>query len=272
MNLNGHYLNWMPAGLVRLCAVTALGCFALAGLGGYFTYRIYLQSGTVSVWRILPSVLSAALGAGAFGAWKRFRYMRRNFDFAARDSLSMRILNFICQAVELSPGAVVLDVGCGSGALTNLFAKTHPDCKVIGVDIWSRGRNVYGFSKSQCEENAETEGLSNVSFRYGDAKKLPFEDGSFDAIISNYVYHNIRGNKHDMLDESFRVLKKGGCFALHDLFALFVFRHFTHYISILKKHGFERVELLDTTKGSPITKHEARKTMLKGSRLLTGIK
>ena len=42
-------------------------------------------------------------------------------------------------------------------------------------------------------------------------------DESFDAVISNYVYHNIMGaDMHKLLLESLRVLKKGGVFALND--------------------------------------------------------
>ena len=42
-------------------------------------------------------------------------------------------------------------------------------------------------------------------FVHGDANKLDFPDGSFDAVISNYVYHNIMGaDKHALLLESLR--------------------------------------------------------------------
>ena len=48
--------------------------------------------------------------------------------------------------------------------------------------------------------------------------KLDFPDESFDAVASNYVYHNITGeDKQELLLETLRVLKKGGTFAIHDL-------------------------------------------------------
>ena len=48
--------------------------------------------------------------------------------------------------------------------------------------------------------------------------KLDFPDESFDAVTSNYVYHNITGkDKQALLLETLRVLKKGGTFAIHDL-------------------------------------------------------
>ena len=54
-------------------------------------------------------------------------------------------------------------------------------------------------------------------FLSGNAVLLDFPDESFDAVTSNYVYHNIaRADKQALLMETLRVLKKGGVFAIHD--------------------------------------------------------
>ncbi len=46
-----------------------------------------------------------------------------------------------------------------------------------------------------------------MRFEEGNAANLPFEDESFDAVTSNYVYHNIVGkNKQKLLLETLRVL------------------------------------------------------------------
>ena len=67
-------------------------------------------------------------------------------------------------------------------------------------------------------ENAESEGVAaRCRFQHGDANKLDFPDKSFDAVVSNYVYHNIMGSdKRALLLETLRVLKKGGVFAIND--------------------------------------------------------
>ena len=58
--------------------------------------------------------------------------------------------------------------------------------------------------------------MSNVSFWQGDAVHLDFPDETFDAVTSNYVYHNIpSSNRQEIL----RTLKKGGIFAIHDIFS-----------------------------------------------------
>ncbi|MFR7571214.1 MAG: class I SAM-dependent methyltransferase [Blautia faecis] len=101
----------------------------------------------------------------------------------------------------------ILEVGCGSGALTIRSALTWPKAKVIGVDYWGA---VYNYSKALCEKNAASEGVaSRCVFQHGDAKQLDFPDESFDVVISSYVYHNVIGaDMQKLLLESLRVLKK----------------------------------------------------------------
>jgi hypothetical protein len=73
---------------------------------------------------------------------------------------------------------------------------------MFGCDIWS-GAYKAVFTKKRCEENAVAEGVSNVRFVEGNAVRLPFPDESFDAVTSNYVYHNIAGqNKQALLLET----------------------------------------------------------------------
>ena len=84
-------------------------------------------------------------------------------------------------------------------------------------DIWS-GAYKAVFTKKRCEENAAAEGVGNVRFEEGNAVHLPFPDESFDAVTSNYVYHNIPcADRQALLRETLRVLKKGGTFAIHDI-------------------------------------------------------
>ena len=83
----------------------------------------------------------------------------------------------------------LLDVGCGSGALSIRAALTWPEAQVTGIDYWGVA---YGYGQPMCEKNAESEGVGfRCAFRHGDANKLDFPDESFDAVVSNYVYHNV---------------------------------------------------------------------------------
>ena len=117
------------------------------------------------------------------------------------------------------------------------------------------------------------EGVKNALFRRGNAVKLDFPDESFDAVTSNYVYHNITGeDKQALLLETLRVLKKGGTFAIHDLMSERRYGNMQAFVQKLREMGYERVELIDTTTGKFMTPKEAKRLMLHGSTLLVGRK
>jgi len=71
----------------------------------------------------------------------------------------------------------VLDVGCGTGALTFAIAKNPRVSRVIGIDL-SKAFLDYARSKSDDPR---------VQFEQGDAHKLPFADASFDCCLALLV-------------------------------------------------------------------------------------
>ena len=150
------------------------------------------------------------------------------------------------------------------------MAKRNPRAQVVGIDRW--GKEYASFSKQLCEGNARAEGATNTTFRQGDATHLDFPDGTFDAVVSNYVYHNIPGDRQQYLLETLRTLKKGGAFALHDIFSKSKYGDMQAFVRQLRDMGFQKVELIDTTDGKFMTKFEAAWMGLGGSALLTGIK
>ena len=161
--------------------------------------------------------------------------------------------------------------GYGSGALAIAIAKRNPKAEVIGVDRW--GKEYASFNKPLCENNAKAEGVENVSFRQGDATHLDFPDETFDTVASNYVYHNIPSkDRQAILLETLRTLKKGGTFAIHDIFSEAKYGDMQFFIKKLKEMGYEKVDLIDTTNDKWIMKSEAHWMGLSGSALLTGTK
>ena len=164
-----------------------------------------------------------------------------------------------------------MDVGCGSGALTIACAKRNPRAQMVGIDRW--GKEYASFNLPLCERNAEAEGVQNVSFTRGNAGKLDFPDKTFDAVTSNYVYHNIKGkDKQQLLSETLRVLKKGGTYAIHDIMSPKGYGDMRAFVKKLKECGFEKAELIDTTDGLFLTRKESRAYMLAHSTLLVGKK
>lgn len=80
------------------------------------------------------------------------------------------------RGLNLQPGMRVLDVACGTGNLALPAARSG--AVVTGVDI---APNLI----EQARENAKREGLT-VQFDEGDAESLPYEDASFDAVITMF--------------------------------------------------------------------------------------
>lgn len=111
-----------------------------------------------------------------------------------------------------------LDIGCGNGPLTIKMAKIYTESKVIGIDYWG---SVWDYSLKSCEKNASLEGVSDrVTFQKASASSLPFNDGHFNAVVSNFVFHEVSDtkDKSELIREAIRVVKKGGVFSFQDLF------------------------------------------------------
>ena len=91
-------------------------------------------------------------------------------------------------------------------------------------------------------------------------------------MTSNYVYHNIPSdNRQKILLETLRVLKKGGTFAIHDIFSKSKYGDMNSFVNVLRTMGYEKVELIDST-GRFMTKWESVWMELSGSALLVGRK
>lgn len=213
--------------------------------------------------------LIAAIMLTAIFLWMTRMYCAFSYD--GKRKLSKEIVDGLSAYVEAPENGLILDVGCGSGALTIAVAKKNPKSKVIGVDRW--GKDYASYSKNLCEENAKAEKVDNVEFREGNAVNLQFLDESFDAVTSNYVYHNIIGVSGDkLLLETLRLLKKGGSFAIHDIFYKRKYGDMQSFIKTLKDMGYENVQMIDTTDGLFMTKKEAFMYSLSRSAILCGRK
>ena len=259
------YKNWMPKGMVLGTLAGAAGCLILFLIFG--CTGLLAPGALKTVLKIV--LLAAAVICIGTAIWMWLMY--RAFSYDGKRQMSRQIIEGIAEYVGLPENGVGLDVGCGSGALTIACAKRNPQARFIGVDRW--GREYASYSKPLCEANAEAEGVDNVEFRQGNALKLDFPDESFDAVMSNYVYHNIPSrDRQSILLETLRVLKKGGVFALHDIFSLARYGDMQAFAEKLRAMGYEKVELIDTANGMFISPGEAKWMALSGSALLVGRK
>jgi ubiquinone/menaquinone biosynthesis C-methylase UbiE len=108
----------------------------------------------------------------------------------------------------LTPGARVLDVGCGIGGATRYLATMG--CRVTGIDLTPDYIDA-------AEELARRTGLAgHIDYRVASALAMPFEDGAFDAAITLHVAMNIE-NRAGLYREVARVLKPGAVFCVYDV-------------------------------------------------------
>ena len=98
----------------------------------------------------------------------------------------------------------LLEVPVGTGILTMPLYQTLPRADITCLDY---SPDMMG----QAREKAERMGLQNVQFRKGDVGALPYEDSSFDIVLSLNGFHAFP-DKEAAYRETFRVLKPGGTF------------------------------------------------------------
>ncbi|MCH3986435.1 MAG: methyltransferase domain-containing protein [Lachnospiraceae bacterium] len=257
-----EYSNWVPDKLKKEMLLATVAFAILAVLCGLFV------PGTLKV-ILVVILIAASIVCGWFTWWCYTAY--NAFSYDGDIQLSRKIVEGTADFVHVPDDGACLDVGCGSGALTIAVAKKNPRAYIVGCDRW--GKEYSNFSRKLCEKNAAAEGVANVRFQHGDATKLPFPDESFDAVTSNYVYHNItEHNKQKLLLETLRVLKKGGTFVIHDLMSKSKYGDMDAFVRKLKDMGYEEVRLIDTTDSRFMTKKQASKYMLQGSTILCGRK
>jgi SAM-dependent methyltransferase len=96
-------------------------------------------------------------------------------------------------------GGSVLDLGCGAGDSVEQFRNVNPAVRWTGVDI-------------ERSPEVEARRRTDASFVTFDGVRLPFEDGSFDAVYCKQVLEHVRAPA-PLLASVLRVLRPGGLFA-----------------------------------------------------------
>lgn len=120
------------------------------------------------------------------------------------DRSSIALYNHVAGAVPLE-GRDALEVGCGRGGGSSFIARYLRPRSMTGVDFAERA---IGFCR-------QAHMLAGLSFAWGDAERLPFGDGSFDAVV-NVESSHCYGSMGVFLAEVWRVLRRGGRFLFAD--------------------------------------------------------
>ena len=101
----------------------------------------------------------------------------------------------------------LLDLGCGPGIVTAAMA---PDVKeVVAYDLTPE---MIDKVRKKCKES----GLKNVQFELGSAEQLPFEEESFDCVVTRLTVHHFL-DPHRVMNEVVRVTRHGGKVVVADV-------------------------------------------------------
>lgn len=125
-------------------------------------------------------------------------------DYAVVGTTLQIVGETVCEAADLRAGQRVLDVAAGNGNATLAAARRW--CEVTSTDyvpaLLERGR-----------ERAAAERLHGIEFREADAEALPFDDASFDAVLSTFGCM-FAPNPARVASELLRVCRPGGRIAM----------------------------------------------------------
>ena len=140
---------------------------------------------------------------------ERARYVQGMFTrIARRYDLMNRLMTAgqdvgwrreVIQRAELPARGRLLDLGAGTGDLAQEALRQNPDCQPVAAD----------FTLEMMRVGKQRPGTRQLNWSAADALHLPFEDESFDALVSGFLLRNV-SDLPLALGEQWRVLKPGG--------------------------------------------------------------
>jgi ubiquinone/menaquinone biosynthesis C-methylase UbiE len=119
-------------------------------------------------------------------------------ELRATDPQQQQMLSDYLSRIDFPPSAQVLEVGCGTGAISRRLGEVDGVAEVIGTDpsvgLLHRAR-------------ALASGVPHLSFREADGRELPFEDGGFDVVVAHTVVSHLPEPER-LVAEAARVLRR----------------------------------------------------------------
>jgi arsenite methyltransferase len=180
---------------------------------------INITNGVISgtVWPYLAAIV--VMGCGCLGL-----YASRRGKFLVWDELLKKL--------ALRGDERILDIGCGRGAVLLMAAQHLTTGQAVGVDLWNKG-DQSGNAVEATERNAAAEGVADrLELRTADMTALPFDDNTFDVVLSSIAIHNVRtrAGRNQVMEQAVRVLRPGGRLMIADLWGT---RHYRAHLATL---------------------------------------
>lgn len=137
----------------------------------------------------------------------RVSFLRRSRELWRSIETRPRRKQFYTEFLELRPGMRIVDVGCGTGEFTRYLAElVHGRCQIVGVD--ARAASV----KKAANETRQAGLSARISYKKGDAHRLPIEDNFADLTCCRTLLMHLTDPAR-AVSEMARVTKLGGLVA-----------------------------------------------------------
>ncbi|ODS59601.1 MAG: hypothetical protein ABS36_01350 [Acidobacteria bacterium SCN 69-37] len=193
-SLDFAYPWWLSYGHV----VLALAFGVVLAAAVYWSWRPWLRGVLVglTLWAVAGSVVMLQFNARGVPALPTANYLRHG------------------------AGARVLDIGAGTGRSSIMVLRERPGATLVAFDEFGESFAHHFDSAGRPEDrllaNLRTAGVAGRTIiESGDMRALPFDDASFDAIVSAYAMDHIGADgARRALVEAYRVLEPGGEFLL----------------------------------------------------------
>ncbi|MDD6255480.1 MAG: class I SAM-dependent methyltransferase [Eubacteriales bacterium] len=239
------YKSFMPASTIRILDLITICLIVLTlASSSWFNAHVTVVIGVVMICVLIFSLYMQSarnrMGAGENGLMKELADFTlsklpldpvggdgpetRNSDSDAGDieSVSADTGDAADETEEESSddndvGPLIIDIGCFTACTSARAALRFPKAEIVGAYSSDKESSI-----GQCRTNMVSEGLGErVVIEEQNIASMDYADGIFDAALTCYGFHRDRENKDKraLLEESLRVVRKGGAFAFTDFFS-----------------------------------------------------